>query len=691
MAFWCAVPSLMACGQAASSDAGPPDAGADAGSTAAPPDLPWLDDGVPPLELTPCPSGWREVTEGDLTTCDPYPEGGPATCDRGEAHFPGEPGCRPIGDPCPSGEFATTLPTDVPIVYVDDGAAPGGDGLIGAPYAALAEVGWVSLAPGTVVALGKGSYAGVLALKPGTVVMGACVAETTLTGTTAPAVAVVSMTGRGDPATVRNLSIASPPQEAVHLQNGYALSLAGVLIDRSPGYGASVLDSDSSLELSDTVIRDTQETSAGAGAALYVEGGGHITASRAILAGNQTIAVMLQDPGSEVTLSDSVVRETRSASDGTYGRAIQVTLGAHLDASRFLATENRDVAVQLGDEGTTVTLSDAILRDTQPMADGTMGRGLEVTSGGQLEATHLVLAGNRDVSVLVSGSGAVATIADAVIADTQEREVNGKFGHGLDVQEGARLEATRVVVQNSRDLGVFGTDPETTMVLTDMLVRDTHPKVMDDDYGWGIALELGASLEGHRLVIERSHDAAIVAKDEGTELSLFDSVVRSTAPRAFDLAFGTGVDTSYGAHLTAQRIVIDEAVSIGLSVYNGATAEVSDAVISRVANSMCECPESVAGHGVAVIDATVSMTDFAIESPETCGFFVASFAGAPGAAPTSLDARSGVVRGAAIGACIQIDGYDLSRIMDGVSYLDNGTNLDITSLPVPTSPHMIVD
>jgi hypothetical protein len=39
---------------------------------------------------------------------------------------------------------------------------------------------------------------------------------------------------------------------------------------------------------------------------------------------------------------------------------------------------------------------------------------------------------------------------------------------------------------------------------------------------------------------------------------------------------------------------------------------------------------------------------------------------------------------AAIGACVQVDGYDLTRLSDEVEFRDNESNLDTTSLPVIT-------
>ena len=112
----------------------------DAGLVTAP-QIPWLEDAVPPIALTPCPAGWREVPpEGaaGLATCDPYPEGGPSDCAEDEAHFPGEPGCTTIGSACPVGEFADGLADDGTVRFVRAGAT-GGDGTRALPIGTIAE------------------------------------------------------------------------------------------------------------------------------------------------------------------------------------------------------------------------------------------------------------------------------------------------------------------------------------------------------------------------------------------------------------------------------------------------------------------------------------------------------------------------------------------------------------------------
>jgi hypothetical protein len=52
-------------------------------------------------------------------------------------------------------------------------------------------------------------------------------------------------------------------------------------------------------------------------------------------------------------------------------------------------------------------------------------------------------------------------------------------------------------------------------------------------------------------------------------------------------------------------------------------------------------------------------------------------------AETGMDLAVGEVVDCAIGACIQVEGYDVSRLSADVAYRDNVANLAATSLPIP--------
>ena len=99
-------------------------------------------------------------------------------------------------------------------------------------------------------------------------------------------------------------------------------------------------------------------------------------------------------------------------------------------------------------------------------------------------------------------------------------------------------------------------------------------------------------------------------------------------------------------------------------------------------------PGRVFGHALVSVAAAIGLDDFRVRGAETCGVFVSpdptlAEVGPVASAPPSVDLRNGVVEQSAIGACVQVDGYDLSRLNQGVEYRDNGTNLETTSLPVP--------
>jgi len=624
----------VACGDdpVTPADTSPP---ADAGPDTSTPIVDWLTMGGPPIAspvLTPCHDGWREVERDGVATCDPYPEMGIASCGPGEAHFPGEPGCVVVGDACPTGAFAEGLPTDGTVTYVDAAASPGGDGSAATPYASLSEVSWSTLRAGATVALAKGTYVGTLPLKAGVTVVGACAAETVVTGVDAIVLGVISVTSAGDPGIARNLTVADAPQYGVHLQSGRHLRLEGVVLERTAALGINAVDTGTQVTLVDSVVRDIQADPGGrsGGRGINIERGARVEATRVAVSENRTLGIFLDGNGTEGSFTDVVVHGTTGAEvGGTQGTGMAVQHGAHVDAMRLVVDSNRYNGISALGAGAEVRVSDTVVRNTEAQgSDRTQGRGLSAQDGALLEAERVLVDNNRDVGIFATISATIR-VTDAVILDTQTRERDGISGRGFAVQEFSGAEITRALVVRSHDNAIFvGNDSNVT--LEDIVARDT----LAEENGW----------HGH------------------------------------------GLSAQLNATVEARRIRLEGNTALGVISYAGSDIYLEDALIDGVTEAVCAsttCAETPFGYGAIAVDATLRLSRFALRGSMTCGAFIAHLR-------ASLDLSAGEVSGSQIGACVQVDGYDLTRLMSDVEFRDNGLNLESTTLPVPDPTGTVV-
>jgi hypothetical protein len=256
------------------------------------------------------------------------------------------------------------------------------------------------------------------------------------------------------------------------------------------------------------------------------------------------------------------------------------------------------------------------------------------------------------------------------------------------------------------------------MVLTDAIVRDTLPRELDDESGRGVSAEEGGRIEGHRLLVERNYEAGGLAAMPGSVLSLTDSIVRDNEGRVSDSGGGMGIlapngsrvetnrvlisgnrevgeprnDYGYAvgvqgqARLSGRRVLIERAREVGILSHGEAAVMLEDLTVADVMRSDCDC-ERVLGHGIAVVAGRLQLVDFDVQGIATCGLFVSRASGEPTA--PEVDLESGTIRQTEIGVCTQVDGYDLSRLTNGVVFEDNVLNLDSTMLPVPTAVGML--
>lgn len=713
-----------------SGSGGAADGGVDAGA----PDAAWtLDPPAPPAPLaapvmTPCPAGWREVAApGAPVECDPWPEAGEEACGVDEAHFPGEPGCARVGGACPVGDWAEALPGDRPVVYVRPGASAGGDGSAGAPFATIAEA--ITAVPdGGVVALAKGSYDEAVQLRGGVALWGACVAETFVASTSASAsAATIGVTGAG--AELRNLRVggarpgiwvagasrslvvedvivAGATRGGVIAGNGARLTATSLVVrDTQPAAGGTfgtgievtagaqleltrgaversrdlgMYAGGATVALTSVVFRDTlgQVSPDGYGFGLEVGAGAEASLTAVAVERNRGVGLFVYD-GAVVSVTDVVVRATAGAGPTQQnGRGVTVQDGGEVIATRLLLAENRELGLWAGGVGTRVTLDDVVVRDTLT-AGGAAGHGLGVEWGPEVTVRRGHFARNAASGLYVAGLETSLSVADLVVVDTTGSSADGQ-GRGLAAQEDATLSIARARLLRNRTIALYA-GAGATISAEDLVIEDTLP-FTTGELGRGVHAQLGARVDLLRAVIERSTDAGVEAVGLGTVVSLTDVAIRDTRSEVLEGLLGRGLEVQDGARVTLARVALDGNRDAGIAAFGaGTSVEGLDVAVRGTHERQCLCEGSSAGRGgigvIASSGGRVSFAEFEISASALGGAQIVSSAG--------MDLRDGLVARNPVGVNVQVEGYDLARLTAGVTFVDNGVNLDSQALPVP--------
>lgn len=657
------------------SDGGPDSAVPDGGST--PFNIPWLDEGGPPVaevNWTPCPEGWREVpgTDGAPTTCDPLPASGAADCPVGEAHFVGEAGCVPVGDACPTGPFADTLPTEGTVVFVQVGAT-GGDGTRERPYGSLDDFALGGLPTDAVVALSRGTHVARVRLSRGLTLFGACAAETRLTtpdDDDVPLVTFLESSGG-----LRNMTLLATGSAAVLVDGeGARARLEGVSIDHAVGIGVRIRN-DGDVDAEGLVVQNTQTQAGLESRGISIASSGSLEATRLALVDNRTVGLYVTQ-SSAASVSDAIIRRTLPReSNQTSGRGINCE--GSLELTRVLVEENHQVGIVLFTSSGVATLTDVVVRRTLgQQSDGSWGMGLTLIEGANVTAERLLLADNRGIGANLIGAGSSATLTDVVITGTLGEANDDTFGRAVDASGGARVELVRAFVADNRDVALFATGEGTALTATDLILRRTEPRGSDDQFGRALAAQRGASLMVERASLEDQYDIGILLHEDASG-TLTDVAVRRTRAQRSDGRFGRALSVQEGSTCTLTRALFEDQQSLGMGFLRS-TGTLSDVVVRDTKVQTCSpdpCEDGPAGHGLGIYRSTLDLAAFEVESSDVCGVMLANDAQA--------DLTAGEVRGQPIGVCLQIDGYDTSRLTNRVRFLDNGVNLDATTLPVP--------
>ncbi len=307
------------------------------------------------------------------------------------------------------------------------------------------------------------------------------------------------------------------------------------------------------------------------------------------------------------------------------------------------------------------------------LATGASGRGANAQAGARLEVHKTLFERNRGLGVYAGEDGTSVELSDVVIRDT-EPEDDGRNGGAINAEYGASVSAVRLVVARTREVALSSLNPGSTMTVADVTIRDTDVRQSDQVLGRALSIERGGHMEVTRAIIERAHEISVSAM-LSAELILTDALIRDTLSTPDD-DYGRGINVQDGSTGTFSRLVIAGVRDVGIAELDS-MATVDDVVVENTMERACAettCTANAFGYGLAASGGSMTVRGFAVRRSALCGVFLEV---------GQIDLARGEVSGSPIGACVQVPGYDLARLSNDVSYTDNGINLDSTTLPVP--------
>ena len=633
--------------------------------------------------LTPCPDGWETVDDaGDhgVAICEPLPSDGPSECPDGQVRFIGEQECAVVGAACASDGWPRDLPAEATVYFVRAGAPAGGTGTRDAPFATIGEAVAVA-SPGSIVALATGTYAETVELSEGVTLAGACAEETVVQCVEATEeLATVEVVG--DDVAVRDLSLVGPCPGVI-VREGAALSLSGVVIEEVMAAGV-VVRAGADAVLDTVVVRGTSlRPSDHLGGVALATLQADVTVTRAIFEGNRIAGVTAARSPGKLVLNDVIVRDTSGGRDGSWGRGLDVAFSGDVEVNRSLIESSREAGVVAQGEGTRLSLSHVVIRDTLGRDnDGAFGGGVQIFDGAEAHFAKVLLARNRESGALISEEATTLEAEDLMVVDTEPQRSDDLFGRGLDVQAGATVTVTRALFDGNHDIGVHMLDDGTMLTMTDVVVRQTLPRESDGSSGRGLEAVGEGHLDVQRATFEGNREVGVLVV--GGAALFEDLSIRDMLPGVEEYAVGYGLEVIEGAQAELLRGAFESNQGISVLAFDpGTTLQAEELLVQGTAQNDL----GIGGNGVVSANgALVTVQRFLVGDNALCGVQLAKGTDVDGTAYSlggEADFSDGEISDNVVGVNVQTEGFDVDRLTQGVTFRGNQRNIDMDLLPVP--------
>lgn len=536
----------------------------------------------------------------------------------------GLPACRADPADCGLDLYGDATLTDDKALFVN--AATGDDDAAGtraAPLKTIA-VALAQAATGATVAVAAGVYTEALTLSRPVRLAGRCAHLVKLAGPAGvPAVQVKGQTAPGE-VSVRGLHVQGAGSGVYVLSGGQVL-LQRLWIDKARAAGMLAWGGGVSVQAQSVLISGARAATPKGkfGHGVNVEGGAKVRLTDVRVSGCQTAGVSALGAGVSLDAVRLLVDGTLPrASDGLRGRGLMVTLGARLTLQGGWIVGNRMMGLFLDLEGAFARVSETRIEgNLSEKFTGMGGMAAMVTAGCRLELSDARLSGNQQAGVQLIGADATALAERLLVDGTLPRDLDAHRGWGIDVSNGARFSGSDLRVSGNTQQGLGAQGTGARIEATRLLVDGTWPEHTSGLFGRGLGATEGATLKLRQVRLTANRDVGLQIDGPKTVVSAEQLLIDHTLGRAHDDAFGFGLALQNGASLTVTEARLSNNHSVGaLLTGDGVTAQASALLVDHTRPA---ANDGSAGRGIVVQSgAALTLQDSRVSANRDHGLLV---------------------------------------------------------------------
>ncbi|MEP7120685.1 MAG: right-handed parallel beta-helix repeat-containing protein [Byssovorax sp.] len=289
------------------------------------------------------------------------------------------------------------------------------------------------------------------------------------------------------------------------------------------------------------------------------------------------IALVATGPGASVEVKHSFFQATLASDQGTLGRGVVALAGATVVVDASVVLDNLTAGIGASDAGSHLTFTNGLIEGTWGRAsDGLLGVGALVDSGATATVGGSAIVANRSAGALIRGSGSVLDVKASVLEKTLAQEADQSLGVGLRAESKATATIEASAILDTLLHGVASFDQGTSVTLDQTLVAGTTPQLSDGGGGDGVHAENGGAIQfTHSAATGNSH-AGVSAQTPGTAIHLASSLVQANGSGHA----GGGILAYAGSKATIDSSALVGNVGEGLFLHPGAEAIVTRSLLA---------------------------------------------------------------------------------------------------------------